>query len=143
MTSLHNHTRLLVVAALLSILTACGSPVGPSEDEVRLDMQDLADRKYKGMIQLVDFNVVGRQMLSENRVRIEVTAGIALDEARVAQVRQHSKAWARTFGGWSDDARDAERFYKRFQGRTDETLLLYQKNGHGMWQFAGVLPGNR
>lgn len=150
MTSLHNHTRLLVVAALLSILTACGSPpMGPSAAEVRLDMQDTLDARYQGMVQLENFRVVGREIASETRVSIQITSDIGLDESLVADFKSGVSisgggiSETRIFGlSHYREAREAERFYKRYQDQPSKGTLLYRKNGSGMWEVVDILSGH-
>jgi hypothetical protein len=71
----------LVVVWLVLLLTGCGisSQVGPSDEKVRLDYEEslaLMARAMRSPMKLKSFEIVERQVLSEDRVKFHLVVSL-------------------------------------------------------------------
>jgi hypothetical protein len=135
-------TKWLAALYIGTLITGC-NPVGPSNDKIRLDIEDAIKEQTKGIVLITNLET-RRERLSEDRVRVEMRITYKADPE---ELRKASSAVeilrTKPFGAAAsfDLARAVDRA-KSVDGKIEDLTAIYRLRGNGVWNIAQTYSGH-
>src|SRR6185369_9117740 len=124
------------------VLVAACSPVGPSNEKIRLDLEDLIKQQTRGIAAVANLEMK-RKVLSEDRVKVQMTASYKTDqeELRKASIAVQTLR-TRPFGGMGAfELGKAVDTARQLDGKTEKFTFVYRLEGNGVWKIAQIFDG--
>jgi hypothetical protein len=131
------------VFPLLLTVAACGSSVGPSDDKIRLDLEEFIKEQTRGLVAVTRLDLK-RKVLAEDRVQVQMTASYKMNQEefqkaskaiQVLKANAFGAAGAFELGGAMEKAR-------RLDGQTEEFTVMYRLAGNGLWKITESRAGH-
>jgi hypothetical protein len=135
-------TKWLTGLCLVTLITGC-NPVGPSNEKIRLDIEDILKEQTKGIALIANLET-RRERLSEDRVRVEMRIAYKADPE---ELRKASSAVeilrTKPFGAAAsfDLARAVDRA-RSVDGKIEDLTAIYRLKGNGVWEMAQTYAGH-
>ncbi|WP_110689427.1 hypothetical protein [Salinicola endophyticus] len=130
----------LMLAVIFSVLiVACGGEdTRPSEDKVKLDLQDRLDANFKGLVHLEKLDITKRDVLAEDRVNLGITMTLTVNESEVDQAIQ--QYWARQQIMRSYNSPPNKERLMAMNKKQEKATIQYRKQAGNVWALSGLVP---
>ena len=136
--------RTLGVLLVALLLSACGSePIGPSDNKVRLDLQDKLNVLAGGLASLDEFEVVDRDELSEDRVKFHIVMTFKSNQPAIDEFIVKQNNSARMFGTIGGPNMRLVKIAQQLDGVSEKATWVYQMNANGVWMQTQAFKGYR
>lgn len=141
-------SHFLVILLVLVGVTACGERVGPSDEKVKLDIEETMLRRMAffghGVAEIDTVVINRREVLAEDRVKFHVTLSLKANEEAVREYVQIRSGYPRGALAPPPDAeREITHMITTINGKPPEQFSrLYRLKSNCLWEAEADYPGH-
>ena len=119
------------VLIITIVLASCSrEPIGPSDEKVRLDMDEKIGKLSKGLVDVAEFEINSREVLPEDRVKFHITVKLKKNEEKIAHFKKRSY---KMFGPSHGPNRKHVRTAWEMDNKTELATWQYESDKSGVW----------